>query len=166
MFTLLRALHDDVVSKTVCRRSEEGGGRLGIGRIGQLAAGLSVGPPGLEPGTCRSRVRSQGAGKRPACALFCSSSSLWYRSFRLVSRSSTGMRRGRLSGWRLSLRSRKAGGRPQKPWLLCNASRLQAPGRAPGWRDEGRRHESARLVISGVPRMAVRGHDGRVREGA
>lgn len=43
MFELLRALHDDVVSKTFCQRSEEGGCRLGIIRIGHLPA-VSVGP--------------------------------------------------------------------------------------------------------------------------
>jgi hypothetical protein len=54
----------------------------------------SGGPRGLEPRTCGSRVRSEGAGQRAARLVSCAFASQWYPSFPIASRSFTGTGRG------------------------------------------------------------------------
>jgi hypothetical protein len=61
---------------------------------------FSRGPRGLEPRTCGLRVRCEGAGQELRSRLSCGFTSLWFSSFRVVSPSFTGMRRGQDLGRR------------------------------------------------------------------
>jgi hypothetical protein len=54
---------------------------------------LLVGPRGFEPRTCGLRVRSERAGHSAGSPVSSAFASLWFPSFRIVSRSFTGMRR-------------------------------------------------------------------------
>jgi hypothetical protein len=75
------------------------GGRLAARRpaprrVRDCSGVVVVDPRGLEHRTCGLRVRSGSAGQRAECPLSCEFTSLRNPSFRDVSRSMTGMRRG------------------------------------------------------------------------